>query len=474
MARVRIRAWLRSARPSSSGRDGEQLVESRTAPVGHGPHTTQGSGAGPPNSGTMDEFSLSRSSAGALLDSCRSTSVTRSSIPTTGRDHREAREEGGLRREAGLPRPPPRLRRPHPDGPGRQRRRDRPARGHQRRRGRGGVRRAAQEGSADADQLVAPLQEPRREAEERRHLPGGRGGAEPLDPREGQGPVGGREAHAGPGPPDPRVRAHVRARTSTRRPPRTSSTRCSASRRPPVVAARSTSTTTARSRRRRRRSRRRSRGRPRPSRRRRPPAKKATPAKAAAKAPAKKAAPSPRRRRRPPKRSKRRRSDAPAPIRRRRSSPPDPPPILAAYPGHPGGPEVRRVRRDRQALHRRAADRGRLHDRPGPGRLGQARGRLRRHARLPRRLPPRRTPRSAARARGRRGRALGRAGADPAAALRHPRRWPRRVFGMAIALPLALLTEPAIGLPVGRDRAVALRCTSATGSRRTAPRSCSR
>ena len=42
-------------------------------------------------------------------------------------------------------------------------------------------------------------------------------------PREGQGPVGGREAHAGPGPPDPRVRAHLRAqrrRGGGRGPPR--------------------------------------------------------------------------------------------------------------------------------------------------------------------------------------------------------------------------------------------------------------
>ena len=126
-------------------------------------------------------------------------------------DHREAREEGGVRREARLPGPAPRLRRPHADGARRQHRRGRPARGHQRRRGRGGVRGPSQEGGADAHQLVAPVQEPRREAEDRRHLPGGRGRAEPLDPREGQGPVGGREAHARPGPPDPRVRAHVRA-----------------------------------------------------------------------------------------------------------------------------------------------------------------------------------------------------------------------------------------------------------------------
>ena len=43
-----------------------------------------------------------------------------------------------------------------------------------------------------------------------RHLPGGRGGAEPVDPGQGQGPVGRREAHAAAGPPDPRLGAHLR------------------------------------------------------------------------------------------------------------------------------------------------------------------------------------------------------------------------------------------------------------------------
>src|SRR5262249_5507301 len=67
-----------------------------------------------------------------------------------------------------------------------------------------------QEGGAHAHQLVAPVQEPRGEAQVRRHLPGGRGRAEPLAARSREGPVGRREADAGPSPPDPRVRADVR------------------------------------------------------------------------------------------------------------------------------------------------------------------------------------------------------------------------------------------------------------------------
>src|SRR5581483_9000785 len=67
-----------------------------------------------------------------------------------------------------------------------------------------------QEGGADADQLVAAVQEPRGEAEVGRHLPGRRGGPEPVAARQGKGPVRGGEADARQGPPDPRVRAHLR------------------------------------------------------------------------------------------------------------------------------------------------------------------------------------------------------------------------------------------------------------------------
>ena len=62
----------------------------------------------------------------------------------------------------------------------------------------------------------------------RRHLPSGRGRAEPLAARQREGPVRRREAHAGQGPPDPRVRAHVRHQRRRSRRRRRSSTRRSA------------------------------------------------------------------------------------------------------------------------------------------------------------------------------------------------------------------------------------------------------
>src|ERR1700730_1778742 len=97
-----------------------------------------------------------------------------SGLPASRRGHdRASREEGRLRREARLPRLAAGVRRSDADGPGRQRRGDRPARRHQRRGSRGGLRRPSEEGGEDADQLVPPLQEPRREAQERRYLPGG-------------------------------------------------------------------------------------------------------------------------------------------------------------------------------------------------------------------------------------------------------------------------------------------------------------
>ena len=136
--------------------------------------------------------------------------------PSRGSRHRAQREARDVRREGRVLGPASDTRRSHADGPGREGRGGRHPPARQQGRSRRHPRRAREERRAHAVELVAPLQEPPREAQVGRRVPSRRGRAEPSLAQPRQRPVERREDDAHERAPRARLRAELLAQHERR------------------------------------------------------------------------------------------------------------------------------------------------------------------------------------------------------------------------------------------------------------------